>query len=191
MQPYLILIRHSAVQIDPAVNSHQWLLSEDGRSRCRAFAQQLHPYQPSRFVTSHEAKAQETGQIMAEILGVCWTAADGLQEHDRTDSPYIASKVDFETAVAQLFIHPTDLVFGRETAVQAAARFTQAVNYEIEAYPQENIAIVSHGTVMALFICQYNRQLNPMQFWQSLTLPCAFILSLPDKQLIQSLYQGT
>ena len=188
MQPHLILIRHSAVQIDPTVPANEWSLSADGRSRCQTLAKKLQQYQPTRFITSHEAKARETGQIMADYLGVSFTSDDGLQEHDRQSVPYFANKVDFETAVANFFAHPNELVFGRETAVQATSRFTQAVNQQLAAQPRGNVAIVTHGTVLTLFICQYNLTLNPVQFWQSLTLPCAFVLTLPSRQLAHSLF---
>ena len=188
MCAYLVLVRHSAVQVDTAVSSPHWKLSEDGRSRCHTLAAKLQPYPLTQFITSHEPKAIETGQIMADVLGVPCRMAGGLQEHDRRGVPYFASKTDFETAVATFFTHPTELVFGAETAVQARERFGTAVQQQLAAHPQENLAVVAHGTVMTLFICQHNPKLDPMQFWQALTLPCAFVLSLPDYQLKQSIY---
>jgi len=156
MSEHLILVRHSAVQIDTAVPSHQWPLSADGRSRCHSLAPKLTPYNPTRFITSEEPKAIETGQILADALAVSAMSASGLQEHDRHGTPYFESREAFETAVQQ----------------------------ELSSHPQETLAIVSHGTVMTLFICHHNPHLNPMQFWQSLTLPCAFVLRLPEMQLV-------
>lgn len=188
MAQHLILVRHSAVQVDTAVPSPNWMLSKDGRFRCHTLAAKLQPYPLDQFITSHEPKAMETGQILAEVFGVpCQTAA-GLQEHDRRGVPYFATKADFVTAVATFFTQPDELVFGGETAVQAMARLTQAINRELAAQPEVNLAIVSHGTVLTLFICQHNAALDPLQFWQALTLPCAFVLSLPDYQLRQSIY---
>ena len=184
MSEHLILVRHSAVQIDTAVPSHQWPLSADGRSRCHDLAPKLKPYAPARFVTSEEPKAIETGQILADTLAVPAMSASGLQEHDRHGTPYFESREAFETAVATFFARPDELVFGQETAVQARMRFEAAVQQELSSHPQETLAIVSHGTVMTLFICHHNPHLNPMQFWQSLTLPCAFVLRLPEMQLV-------
>lgn len=188
MTQCLILVRHSAVQVDTAVPGPHWQLSEDGRSRCHTLAAKLTPYPIDWFVTSHEPKAIETGQILAEVLGVpCQTAA-GLQEHDRRGVPYFASKTAFETAVSTFFTHPTELVFGAETAVQARDRFATAVAQQLANHPQKNLALVAHGTVLTLFICQHNPQLHPMPFWQALTLPCAFVLALPNYQLEQALF---
>lgn len=188
MQPYLILVRHSVVHTDPTTPSHEWTLTEDGRSRCRTLAAKLQPYPVDQFITSHEPKAIETGQIMADVFGVPCQAAAGLQEHDRRGVPYFASKIEFETAVTTFFTHPTELVFGAETAVQARERFGTAVRQQLAHHPPKNLAFVTHGTVLTLFICQHNPQLDPMPFWQSLTLPCAFVLSLPGYQLQQAIY---
>ena len=186
MQSHLILVRHAAVQVDPAIPSHQWPLTADGRSTTHQLAHQLKSYQPSRIITSEEAKAQATGAALAEVLHLPTKTAPGLQEHDRRGVPYFENKADFVKVVANFFAHPDELVFGRETAVQATTRFTQAVNRELEANPDATFAIVSHGTVLTLFICQHNPELSPMQFWQALTLPCAFILTLPELKLAKS-----
>ncbi|MCB8981236.1 MAG: histidine phosphatase family protein [Ardenticatenaceae bacterium] len=188
MCAHLVLVRHSAVQVDTAVPTPNWQLSKDGRIRCQTLAAKLQPYPIDLFVTSHEPKAIETGQILAEVFGVPCQTAVGLQEHDRRGVPYFANKTEFETAVATFFAHPNELVFGAETAVQARERFGTAVQQQLARHPQENLAIVAHGTVMTLFICQHNPQLDPLQFWRALTLPCAFVLSLPDYQLKQSIY---
>ncbi len=188
MAQHLILVRHSAVHADPAIPSPNWQLSEDGRSRCHTLAAKLQPYPVEQFITSYEPKAIETGQILAEVFGVpCQTAA-GLQEHDRRGVPYFASKTAFETAVSTFFTHPTELVFGAETAVQARDRFATAVAQQRANHPQKSLALVAHGTVLTLFICQHNPQLHPMPFWQALTLPCAFFLALPNYQLQQTIY---
>ncbi|MCA9916507.1 MAG: histidine phosphatase family protein [Anaerolineales bacterium] len=184
MPTHLILVRHTAVFIDPSVSSHDWVLTEDGRSATHTLAHKLIPYQPSRLITSEEPKAIATGAALAEVLALPTHAAPGLQEHDRRGVPYFENKAEFETAVAHFFTHPHDLVFGNETAVQARMRFGTAVQQQQETYPQDTLALVTHGTVLTLFLCHHNPQLDPVQFWQSLTLPCAFVVRLPGMQLV-------
>jgi broad specificity phosphatase PhoE len=186
MQSHLILVRHAAVYVDPSIPSHEWPLTVDGRSTTHQLAHQLKPYQPSRIITSEEAKAQATGAALADVLHLPTKTAPNLHEHDRRGVPYFESKADFETAVTNFFARPDELVFGGETAVQATTRITQAINHQLEVNESANLAIVSHGTVLTLFICQHNPTLSPMQFWQLLTLPCAFILTLPEMQLAKS-----
>ena len=176
---FLIFIRHSAVQIDPLRSSHEWSLSTEGRSRCQQFANKLIPYDPAIFITSHENKAIETGQLFGIELNKFHRSVPGLQEQDREGAPFFNDKESFRAAVEKLFNNPEQLVFGRETADQAFSRFNSAVYRELENEPDGNIAIVTHGTVMTLFVCNSNPQLKPIEFWNSLTLPCAVILNYP------------
>lgn len=179
MPTHLIFVRHAAVSIDPNIPSHQWPLTPDGRSATHQLAHKLTPYQPSRIITSQEPKAVATGAALADVLALPSQAAPGLQEHDRQGVPYFENKAEFETAVATLFTHPNELVFGNETAVQARMRLETAVRQQLEAFPQDTLAIVSHGTALTLFLCHHNPHLQPLPFWQSLTMPCAFVVRLP------------
>ncbi|MCA9974020.1 MAG: histidine phosphatase family protein [Anaerolineales bacterium] len=179
----LLLVRHSHVAQDPARPSHAWPLSADGRSRAQQLAPHLQPFGPTRIVTSTEPKAAETGQILAAVLGLPLHAAPGLQEHARHGAPYYPTRAAFAAAVAALFRRPEEQVFGEETAVQALRRFAAAVDAQLAAYPDDTLTVVSHGTVLTLFICHHNPQLDPIPFWQSMTLPCAAVLSLPERQL--------
>jgi broad specificity phosphatase PhoE len=183
MTRLLIFIRHSEVVKDPSSPAKMWQLSENGRSRSLALLHEVAPCNPNMFVTSIEDKARETGQIMADALGVPWHDAPGLQEHDRTGVPYFANAGEFETAVSTFFTHPDKLILGQETANQAVARFNQAVETIMTANSTGNIAIVTHGTVLTLFITRHNPLINPIQFWQSLKLPDIIITTWPDKKL--------
>lgn len=178
----LLFVRHSAVQRNPEIPSREWPLSEDGRSRTRQIAPRLIPHNPTRIITSDEPKARETGQIIANELGLPWQPAANLHEHDRQGAPFFTSKEAFETAVAHFFNNLDTLVFGNETANQAFERFDTAVHHLIAAYPGDTLAIVTHGTVLTLFLARYN-QFAPIPFWQKLQLPDLFVVSLPDMRL--------
>jgi broad specificity phosphatase PhoE len=184
MKPYLILVRHAAVQIDPSVPSYQWRLTPDGRSATHHLAYKLATHQPHRIITSQEPKAVATGAALAEVLNLPTRAAAGLQEHDRRGVPFFENKVAFETAVSNFFVRPDELVFGRETAVQARDRFETAVRQQLDTHPQDTLAIVAHGTVLTLFLCQHNPHLELLTLWQSLAMPCAFVVSLPGMALV-------
>jgi broad specificity phosphatase PhoE len=180
----LILIRHSAVTQDPTLSSHEWSLSAVGRTRAQALAASIAPHNPTRFITSEEAKAHETGQIIAAALGKPWTTAPGLPEHNREGTPYFPSQAEFEAAVMRLFEQPRELVFGQETAEQACHRFTQTVHTLLAQYPTDTLAVVSHGTVLTLFLAHHNPHLDPVPFWRSLALPSFVVVSIPTMEII-------
>jgi broad specificity phosphatase PhoE len=188
MSRKLILVRHSAVAQIPGVPSHEWKLSADGRSLSRHFALQLAPHNLNTFITSEEAKARETGEIMAGILSLPCQTAPGLQEHARQTMPYYERVADFTAAIAHFFAHPDELVLGEETAAQALHRFETAVQHILKAHPVGNLAIVTHGTVLSLFLHHHNPNLDVFEFWQKLTLPCAFVTAVPHFPLRQSLH---
>ncbi len=180
--PNLILVRHSLPEIVLTVAARHWRLSEKGRLRCNPLAAELAPLQPDVLFTSMEPKAIETGQIVASRLDRRVELADGLHEHLRADVQF-GSREQFEQAVARFFAQPAQLVFGSETADQAHQRFAWAVNNVIETHPSKTVAIVTHGTVMTLYVSRAVR-LKPFPFWIQLGLPAFVVLSLPEFSLV-------
>jgi broad specificity phosphatase PhoE len=182
-----LLVRHSAVEIEPDKPADEWRLSDDGRARCRWMASRLARYRPALFVTSQEAKAKETGQILADESGVPWQTAAGLHEHERRHTPYLAQAA-FAATMADFFARPNELLFGQETAEQARRRFSRAVSDVLAQHPAGPVAIVAHGTVITLFLSHHNAHLAPFALWRGLTLPCFFVVALPDMALLNAVY---
>jgi broad specificity phosphatase PhoE len=180
----LILIRHSQSQPQPEHPASQWPLTEAGRRRCIALAERLSAYAPDVIVTSRERKAGETGALTVARLGIPSLAADGLHEHLREHVGWLPNPA-FEQAVAAFFTRPDELVFGEETAGQAGARFDAAVRDVLADHPGQNVAIVSHGTVITLFVAQH-AGIAPLPFWKRLGMPAMVVLSQPDLRLLES-----
>ncbi len=187
MSRKLILIRHSAVVQNPDVPSYMWQLSENGRLLSHTLAPKIAPHHPTQIITSTEAKAIETGQIIANELGIPCQSAPGLHEHERTNTPYFPTKEAFQAAVSRFFQQPDELVMGEETAVNAQTRFITAVNTVMTTHPTGSIAIVTHGTVLTLFTAYHLPKLEPVTFWENLTLPCAFVTTWPAVGKLQPL----
>ncbi|MCI2430896.1 histidine phosphatase family protein [Candidatus Acetothermia bacterium] len=178
----LILVKHSLPKILPRVPASQWHLSAAGRLRCRALADRLAAHHPDVIISSTEPKAVETAQIVARTLSKPFEIVEDLHEHDRSTIGLL-SKEEFERAVARFFDVPDKLVFGTETANQAYQRFSRALLSALEKYPKENIAVITHGTVITLFVSRV-AGLEPSSFWQRLGLPSFAVLSLPELQVL-------
>jgi len=179
----LILIRHSQSQPEPERPASQWPLTAEGRRRCVPLAERLAAYAPDAIVTSHERKASETGSLVAARLGLQVAVADELHEHQREHVGWLPDPA-FEQAVAAFFARPDELVFGEETASQAGARFEAAVRSVIEAHPGQTVALVTHGTVMTLFVAAH-AGLAALPFWKSLGMPAIVAVALPDLELLE------
>jgi broad specificity phosphatase PhoE len=174
------------------VPASQWQLSDEGRRRCETLAERLAAYDLATVVASEEPKAAETGQIVAEALGLPFETAPGLHEHERGVVKSLGSREEFQARVVRLFERPSELIFGHETADEAHVRFARAVTNVLEQHPVGNpsspsgrsLAVVTHGTVMTLFIARANG-LDPVPFWKRLGLPAFAVLSLPDLHLLE------
>jgi broad specificity phosphatase PhoE len=179
----LILVRHSLPEIVSDLPANQWRLSDAGRLRCKRLADRLATYDPDVIVASLEPKATETGRIVASRLGKPFETAKNLHEHDRSNGGPWDTKEQFEARVASFFENPQRVVFGRETADDAHRRFAGAVAEVIGKYPSGNLAVISHGTVMTLFVARA-AGLDSFPFWKRLGLPSFVVLSLPGFGLL-------
>ena len=182
--PKLILVRHSEPATDACVAPNQWPLSEVGRKRSAELANVLARYFPAVLYSSREAKAVETAALVGRQLGVPYTAIAGLQEHSRTSAGWLSAE-EYRAGMEALFARPAETVFGDQSADQAYERFAATVNVLLERHPEENLVVVTHGTVITLLIQRNTPALDPLQFWQKLGLPAVVVLSRPELALEQ------
>jgi len=179
----LILVRHSLPVISSEQPASQWQLSEEGRRRCERLAELLAPHRPSAIVTSTEPKAIETGQIVGKRMGIPVEAAPDLHEHERPGTD-LDTVEQFQAKVGRLLQHPDEQVFGAETGDEARERFTAAVGDVMRQHPGGNLPIISHGTVISLFVaCAAG--IEPVPFWRKLGLPAFVVLSYPGLALLE------
>ncbi len=180
----LILVKHSSPQIDPAMPSHEWKLSDEGRRRCEALAERLKGFAPAAIVASEEPKAAQTAQLVAERLGLSWSTAPGLHEHDRSNVPIMPTP-QFISSIALFFQKPTERVLGRETAEEALDRFSRGVEAVLARHTQGNVVIVTHGTVLALLL-EARCNVRPFGLWRQLGQPGFVVVSIPEFELLET-----
>ena len=179
----LVLVKHSLPRLDPNVPSRGWHLSDGGRRRCDELAERLADYGLQAIATSPETKAVETAEILGEALSISPQVVNGLEEHHR-DAVGLLPQEEFEALIEDLFTRPQSLVMGNETADQSHDRFSTALHLVIDADPEWNLAVVSHGTVMSLFVAG-SAGIEPFRLWKSLGLPSFVVMSLPDLRLLE------
>ncbi len=174
----LILVRHSLPEVVASLPAAQWQLSEEGERRCRVLAHLLERYDPAAILSSEESRARQTAELVSGHLGKTCETVSGLHEHDRSNVPYM-SRAAFESAIQRSFERPDALLLGTETAQQARLRFEGAINHIVERFPGGNLVVVTHGTVIALFVAGCGGG-APYALWRRLGMPSFVILSLPD-----------
>ncbi|MGB1287108.1 MAG: histidine phosphatase family protein [Aggregatilineales bacterium] len=168
----IIIIRHSISQPVPGESAHTWQLTEGGHARCLLLAKHLQPYDIGRVFSSDEPKAIQTADALIAALSLSQqnTIEPDLQETRRDSVPFYDSIDDFRAAIQAAMQNPDDVVFGEETFTDATARFTNAVHRLIQQHPNETLALVTHGTVMSLFIAAHS-QLQCYETWRFLEMP--------------------
>ncbi len=183
---HLILVKHAMPQVDVETPAHEWRLHPEGAAAAIVLAERLvgARYTPERIVASLEPKAAQTGSIIAERLRLPFATADGLHEHDRRAAGFLERKV-FEARMRDLFARPDQVVFGSESASAALTRFAAAVDRVIaEETGDGDVVIVSHGTVMSLFVAKRSH-VDATALWATLGLPSYISLELPNYRIIE------
>ena len=182
----LILIRHSQTKQQANVNSHDWQLTDEGRKRCQLLAEELRPYAIDRVITSEEPKAALTGQLVEEVLAVPCETAPNLHETKRETVGYFEREADFKASVQAAMAEPDKLLFGEETFTAARERFSQQIETLLVLYPGETLAVVTHGTVLSLYLAHLSEQ-DMIALWNSLDMPAyaVIMVSLAQKQVIK------
>jgi broad specificity phosphatase PhoE len=169
----LFLIRHASPQIQPGVPSREWQLSERGIEEAHALAKLAPTWELEAIYTSSEPKAQTTGLIIADALGLFVRVVDGFDELRMP--AWIGNADAFNEAVRALLEEATDAqraddpVRGAEPAKQAAARFADGV--ELVAQGEFPAAIVSHGRVLTAWLTQAIGLEDPFETWRTMPMP--------------------
>lgn len=181
----LILIRHSNPEIQPTISADQWHLSDEGKERAMALGPFLTQFEITRLYSSSEPKAVETADILGAYLERHLVVFEDLHEHRRVNVGW-STKEQFDENVIATFQKPGQLVFGEETGLQAASRMNSAVSRILQLHPDETIGVVSHGTVITLFVSMWNA-IQPVQFWRALQMPCMVVIDRNTLELLETI----
>ncbi|HJQ14644.1 MAG TPA: histidine phosphatase family protein [Anaerolineales bacterium] len=182
MTKYLILIRHSLPRIEEDRPANAWNLSVEGQLRAHRLAEQLERFEPEIIVSSNEPKAKETAEILATHFQIDMQTISDLREQDRSNVPYLSTN-EFQASMREFFQKPDELVLGSETANQAHTRFYRAVHSILKEHRNKTVLIVTHGTVISLFVSRLTGS-SDLELWRQLGLPSFIALDLHSSTLI-------
>lgn len=182
--PKLILIKHAQPVLDAATAARNWPLSDKGREQAGQLGENL----AGKFAISHlfastEPKAQQTAAIAGEALGLRPVVDPRFCEIDRPPLPIV--NADEHLAMnRRIFEQPTKAMIGAESADAALARFSAGVTAIAHLSGRGDVAVVCHGTVIALFVAKHNPSTDGLLLWQSLGCPGYVCLAESDYALL-------
>ncbi len=149
----VFFITHPEVVIDPLIPVPQWKLSPRGVARVRRMLEEAWVADIGYIVASEERKAVDTAELLARHLALSYATRAELRENDRSATGYLPRE-EFEATAGLFFQRPDQRVRGWEPARAAQARIVGAIDGILETAPPVNIAVVAHGGVGALLLCQ-------------------------------------
>ncbi len=179
----VVLIRHSAPEVDPSRPASDWSLSAEGVSLCEGLASELERFLPAVMFSSPETKAMETAECIGLHLGIEYTVREELREH-RRPSVFLPQS-EFQENVRGFFASRDRIVFGSESANDVARRIESEIRRAKADHPEGNILMVTHGTAMTSFTSR-RAAADAYSLWKSLDLPCFVAFALPSFDIVDS-----
>lgn len=157
----LLLIRHGQTDwnVDGRYTGQSDIpLNNVGRAQARQLAAQISPQPPDKIVASDLQRARETAVIMAAPLNLPVATDPRLREINQGvwEGMYFSDikaryAAEFAARAADpLMVAPP----GGETVGQVRHRVLAAIADIVQAYPNQRIAVVAHGLVLALIKAQ-------------------------------------
>jgi broad specificity phosphatase PhoE len=166
----LVLIRHAQVTVNPRVPVDQWRLSEEGIKAAAALRRDLAVVEVQLFYTSPEPKAVATAAAISDRQPLI--QVPDLKELDRTAAGWLSTETEYVAMVAEIFRHPDESIRGCEPAALAQQRIVRAIDTLVAAQPGCTRAIISHGIVLALYLCHVKRIMMPdPAIWRRIGFP--------------------
>ncbi len=166
----LVFVRHSEPQIDPSEPAGSWPLSPSGHDFAAELGNVITQHldgATARVAASSERKAIET----AEGLGLgSVIVRDELRE---VSKPWYPEPQDHQDAAARYL--SGQAVAGWEPQRDAIERFDGVVASRAdETVVDESVVLVTHGTVFTLWMNEHMASFEPVEFWNSLSMPDAY-----------------
>jgi 2,3-bisphosphoglycerate-dependent phosphoglycerate mutase len=164
------LIRHAHADWTPDENRP---LSASGEREAVRVAEVLSQYPIDAIYSSPYRRAIQTVEPLAARLDIPVQITPELRERELGYSV----TGDFYNAVQSTWCDPTFTYPGGESNAAAQQRGVSLINQLQQQYPGANIALSTHGNLMALLMKHFNPEID-FSFWQSLTMPDVYNLDI-------------
>ena len=180
----IILVRHSETRKEPHVPSYKWVLSREGKEKAKKLASQLSEYDIELIITSKEDKTRETANIIKHELKLKPVVEmDDLEETKRVSVPFYEDPEKFKAEIKKAMEMPDAIVFGEESFAAAQKRFVKTIGIILKEHSEkQTVAIVTHGTVLSLFL-EHLTRIKAYKFWHIMNLPQFYVWNLDEMQL--------
>lgn len=168
----------------PGFAPRLWQLDDASREDCVLLAHALPENLAPAVYSSDETKAASTADVIALRRGHQREIDPRFGEVDRGPE-----WVEDHRAAVTRYLSGTD--FGSfEPHPHVVAHVTAAVEAALLAYPRGDLVVATHGQAMTLYLAS-RTNIDPVPFWNALTLPDAWRLDLDTNALTHVFGAGT
>ncbi|MBL6938742.1 MAG: histidine phosphatase family protein [Alphaproteobacteria bacterium] len=161
-------------RIEEGVPAADWTLSPEGVAAAAALAAQLTRFDFRAIASSGEPKAVGTATAIAQALKLPVEIDDDFAETSRRTVGFL-TRAQIDSGIRRLFENPSEIVYGEESADAACARFAAAIERQLQK-GADDIAVVTHGTILSVYLGRTGAVADVFAFWKSLKLPDAILL---------------
>jgi 2,3-bisphosphoglycerate-dependent phosphoglycerate mutase len=160
----VFVARHGEADYEsPLLSDAGGWLTARGRQQSRGLAEQLATERIARVWTSDMARAVQTGEVVAAVLGVDVVVRKGLREFAVGDAAGTTGDPDpfADTFAAWLDGDLTARIPGAESGAEVLERMAAVLDEIADAHRGESVLVVSHGGVMCMALPALARNLHP------------------------------
>lgn len=155
-------------------------LSERGKEDASKVTELLKNENINVLLSSPYKRAIQTIEGLSEIIGVEIVMEEDFRERLLSEVPVD----DFESAIAKVWEDYSFSWEGGESNLVAQNRGIRALEKVWTQYEGKNIAIGTHGNIMALIMNDLDQKFD-FTFWKKLDMPDIYKLSFVNQRLIE------
>ncbi len=165
----IIFLRHAETEKDPSLNASLWGLSDVGKKQAEEIAELPLMNKVDIIYTSEEKKAILTAEPLAKKLSKKIVPLSFFNEVKRGDK--FLTKEEFEKEKAKQLEDLSYPAFNGESGLEALKRFQKGVE---EIKENKNILVVTHGTILNIYLANLLNSFSELPERWSKTLFCSY-----------------
>ncbi len=178
MNSKIIFLRHADTQKNPDINASKWNISELGKSQSLEISSNPDFENIDLIFVSDEIKTHQTVEPLAVKLNLKLNIESSFREVVRGDK--FLTKEEFELEKEKQLTDLDYPAFGGETGNDAYKRFDKKLNEILLENPNKTILIVSHGTILNIYLAKKLNKLGDIVSRWKNTGFCSYAIIVND-----------
>lgn len=180
----IILVRHSKTKFDLNIPIPLWYLTDEGKEKAQELFSNNNFPKVDLVYSSLQTKAVETALILAKSQTIPLKTDAELTEVSSFTREVFTN--GYEEMVDSYYEGKVERLSGGETITEALDRFEKTLNRISETEKgKENIAIVTHGNILAFLTSKYNSTKTARALHDFIQMPDYSVIDWETKKFLK------